>query len=64
MRRILLPLAAVAALSFPAEAGWKQLNGRPAPDFTAKTWLLTGKLKPTKASLRGKVYLVEFFATW
>jgi len=64
MRTGLIAAAAVAALTFPAFAGWKNLDGRKVPEFTAKEWLNTGKDAPSAASLRGKVYLLEFFATW
>ena len=64
MRTGLIAAAAVAALTFPAFAGWKNLDGRKVPEFTAKEWLNTDRYTPSVADLRGKVYLIEFFATW
>jgi len=64
MKRTLLTLAALAFLATPGMAGWKNLDGQKVPDFTAKEWMNTGKQAPSAASLRGKVYLLEFFATW
>ena len=37
--------------------------GQPAPDISAKEWINV-KAPPTLASLRGKVVLLEFWATW
>lgn len=37
--------------------------GQPAPEFTAKEWINL-KASPSLASLRGKVVLLEFWATW
>ncbi len=64
MRSIALVPAALALLALPAFAEWKKLNGQPCPQITAKDWFNTGNNTPTTANLRGKVYLVEFFATW
>jgi hypothetical protein len=55
----------MAALAAPARAeGWKKLDGQKVPDFQAKEWFNTGDQAPTAADLRGKVWLLEFFATW
>ena len=68
MKKSLLALAALLALglvSSPADAEWKDLNGQKVPEVTAKQWWNTGsKTAPSTASLRGKVYVVEFMATW
>ncbi|NJN14581.1 MAG: hypothetical protein HC813_02860 [Planctomycetes bacterium] len=65
MRKTMTALALLAAFSMPALAeGWKKLEGQRVPEFTAKTWLNTGKEEPNAALLRGKVYILEFFATW
>jgi thiol-disulfide isomerase/thioredoxin len=37
--------------------------GQPAPDISAKEWINL-KVPPTLANLRGKVLLLEFWATW
>jgi thiol-disulfide isomerase/thioredoxin len=37
--------------------------GQPAPEISAKEWLNI-KASPTLGSLRGKVVLLEFWATW
>ena len=65
MRTFMLALAASALLALPAQAEWKKMNGEKVPGgITAKEWINTGKFTPTNADLRGKVYLLEFFATW
>ena len=69
MNRVLLTAALAGALvagtlATPADAGWKALSGERVPEFTADTWLNTGTSTPSAASLRGKAYLIEFFATW
>ena len=67
MRRQVLTIAALAALALPAAAqasGWRNLDGQPVPDISAKEWFNVGKKAPSTADLRGKVYLIEFFATW
>ena len=64
MRKWLLSLAAVGALTFTADAGWNKMDGQQVPNITAKEWFNTGKSTPDTSSLRGKVYLIEFFATW
>lgn len=40
----------------------KELIGKPAPDIDSKTWI-GGDAKPL-SSLKGKVVLVDFWATW
>ncbi|MCZ6786808.1 MAG: hypothetical protein O7E54_06540 [Planctomycetota bacterium] len=66
MRSIALAPAALVLLALPAfaQGGWRNLNGQKVPDITAEDWFNTGNNTPTTANLRGKVYLVEFFATW
>ena len=64
MRSIAVALLLVAVLATPALAGWKNLDGQPVPPITAKEWLNTENTTPTTKALRGKVYLIEFFATW
>jgi len=63
MRKFLLALLVSALLSTAAQAEWKRMNGQPVPGVSADKWLNTGKLQPTLADLRGKVYLLEFFST-
>ena len=58
-------LSALVYLAVPSHADWKNLDGQKVPEVTAKEWLnVEGKTTPSVASLRGKVYLLEFFATW
>lgn len=64
MKRTLIALATLACLAAPGSADWKKLDGQKVPDITAGEWFNAGKEAPTAASLRGKVYLLEFFATW
>ena len=64
MRRYALPLALLVALSAPVLAqGWKKLDGEMAPALAAKEWLNTDGASPSLGSLRGKVWLLEFFST-
>jgi hypothetical protein len=64
MRRRFLSLAILLALTAPALAdGWKKLDGEMAPALSAKEWLNADGSGPTIASLRGKVWLLEFFST-
>lgn len=66
MRTSALVIAAAAALALAssASAEWKQLNGQPAPPVEAKEWINVKGDAPSLDSLRGKVFLLEFFATW
>jgi len=65
MRKSLLSFSLLLLASLPASAeGWKKLDGQVVPDIGAKSWLNTGKESPNSALLRGKVFLLEFFATW
>ncbi len=69
MKRILLTATLAGtliagSLATPAEAGWRALSGERVPEFSADEWLNTGTSTPSAASLRGKAYLIEFFATW
>ena len=51
-------------LAAPARAEWNKLNGQAVPAIEADAWLNLGKEKaPTVKSLKGKVYLLEFFST-
>ncbi len=64
MRRFLAVLCAAAFLAPAARADWRNFDNEIVPLLQADTWLNTGKATPTAADLRGKVYLLEFFATW
>ena len=66
MLRLSLVGALLGAFAVPATAGsgWKNLNGQKAPSIIAKEWLNAGRKAPTAKDLRGKVILLEFFATW
>lgn len=47
-----------------ATVGWKQFTGQAAPAIEAKAWLNVGDQVPANEALQGKVWLLEFFATW
>jgi len=66
MRTRILTIALLGAFALPvaAQSGWKKLDGQRAPAITAKEWLNAGKNAPAAKELRGKVILLEFFATW
>ena len=64
MRGLAIRMLMLASLAATAQADWLSMNGERAPEISAKTWLNTGKNAPSNADLRGKVYLLEFFATW
>ena len=59
----ILLLLGLVALPATAE-GWKKLDGQKMPEISAKEWVNAGKKGPDLAALRGKVILIEFFATW
>ena len=61
---LILALLGVFASASYAQSGWRKLDGLKAPPITAKEWLNAGKKGPDLAALRGKVILLEFFATW
>ncbi len=62
MRYPLTPLLVFAGC-LPAQDGWKDLTGKPMLELTVTSWLNTGDKQPTTALLKGKVWLLEFFAT-
>ena len=57
-------LGALAASAAAQESGWKKLDGQKAPEISVKEWINAGKKGPEAGDLRGKVILLEFFATW
>ncbi len=71
-----LPAALLASIvqltcvpAIAAQSGWKKLDGQAVPaifagEVIAEEWLNTGGKAPTAATLKGKVWLLEFFATW
>ena len=64
MRTASLALLAFGLLALPAQAEWTKMDGQAVPKISAKTWLNTKKGEtPSVKMLRGKVYLLEFFAT-
>jgi len=54
----------VVTVEDEAAVGWKSLSGQEPFAISATTWLNTGDEVPTPESLRGKVWMLEFFATW
>lgn len=64
MKTIASCLAVVSALATTtAQGGWKNLTGKPVPKITATKWLNTSGQKVDRDNLKGKVWLLEFFAT-
>ena len=63
MRFRLTPVLFLAGC-LPAQDGWKDLNGKPVPELKVVDWLNTDSAAPTSASLKGKVWLLEFFGTY
>ena len=59
-RMISLVLVTAAAVS--AQSGWKTLDGQPAPALQAADWI-HAEGSPSVSSLKGKVWLLYFFAT-
>jgi hypothetical protein len=53
----------LGSLVSSGHAQWLELNGQPAPEVTAARWLNTGGETPNLASLKGKVWILKFFAT-
>ncbi len=64
MRFPLVASLLVLAGSLPAQGGWKDLTGKRVPELKVADWLNTDGAAPTSASLRGKVWLLEFFGTY
>ena len=59
---VIAVLASAGAI--PCQGGWKNLTGRSVPAIHVDKWLNTEKGdQPTSKSLKGKVWLLEFFAT-
>ena len=59
-----LGCAVLALAASPALArDWKHLDGKPVPEISISDWLNTDGVEGV-ADLRGKVFLIEFFATW
>ena len=56
---VLLGMAPLAA-----QPGWKPLVGERVPALEAESWLNAGENAPTLDKLKGKVWLLQFFATW
>ena len=64
MRNFPLAILASALLALPAAADWTKMDGQAVPGISAKAWLNTEKgEEPSVRSLKGKVYLLEFFST-
>ena len=64
----MLVVAPIALIGLTASLGpgdgWKDLTGKPVPPVKVERWLNTDGASPTADELRGKVWLLEFFATW
>ena len=54
----------LSSAAAPCQGGWKNLTGKRVPAIHADDWLNTDKNdRPSSKSLKGKVWLLEFFAT-
>ena len=53
-------IACLLAHTTPAAAGWRQLEGKRARNFSAASWLHVTGDKPTRKGLKGKVWLLAF----
>jgi len=61
MRRVAIASLVLGSLAVTAAAGgWQELDGQPAPEFTASQWLHASEGTPSKKSLKGKVWLLNF----
>ena len=58
-----LVVGGVLALAASTDAEWKSLTGQKAPGFDVKRWINPPEGNSVE-DLRGKVLLVEFWATW
>jgi hypothetical protein len=58
-----LVVGGVLALAASTDAEWKNLVGQKAPEFTVQRWINPPEGNNAE-DLRGKVLLVEFWATW
>jgi len=61
---VLLVVRLVAANNLAAAAPSTSLVGHPAPDFTVNVWNGTAGQTIHLANLKGKVVLVNFYASW
>ena len=61
---VLLVVRLVAANNLAAAAPATSLVGHPAPDFTVNVWNGTAGQTIHLASLKGKVVLINFYASW
>jgi hypothetical protein len=59
----MLALGGVLAAAATAGAEWEALTGEPAPPFKVERWIHPPD-GDNLEDLRGKVVLVEFWATW
>ncbi len=59
-----LPLLLALSAPLAGQSGWRDLTGQPVPELQVEEWLNAEVEAPTAASLKGKVWLLEFFATW
>jgi len=64
MRKKTVPWLVPVLLTATLDAQWRDLEGEAVPEITASQWFNTNQQEPTVESLRGKVWLLEFFATW
>lgn len=61
MRRTLIALTVLGSLATYAYAGgWRDFNGKSAPEITAKQWLNVPGGATSVKKLEGKVWLLNF----
>ena len=64
MRALCIAASLTLAAHAVAQDGWKRLDGQPVPEIHVEDWYnVVGQISGV-ADLKGKVFLLEFFATW
>ncbi len=63
MRPHVAAVSLLLAAALSAQGGWKDLRGKQVPEIRVQKWLNTDGQEPTSATLKGKVWLLQFFAT-
>lgn len=60
MKHWAIGIAVLLLASAPATADWHVLDGKPAPEISAASWMNVEGPTPTLETLRGKVWLLNF----
>ena len=62
MARVMFLVGCLAFVSATARAdGWRQLDGKPAPEIAAESRMNVGGGALSRDALKGKVWLLNFF---